>query len=308
MSNYKNTLTLSLIILLLLNFACSKDDNGPTSSSADFFTYGLIGVRNNGTYTWVYARAFNHPDHQKLEAQLQYDNKTVQLQPRYHNLEKYFTDENSAFSFSPNTEYRFQMTDGLGAYTGEIYTLPCVEIKNYNIIDNQIYLEWTDVGADFYNIELNGLDFEKHYQVEDTTFTVSLDVLPADYPITSIRIYVDGFKGINPLRSTGGNIEGCHGYLFGYTYDYIYLDLPTMSFKKIKHDEPPRNPDDYILSMLNNRANYSISQSTADISFMFSFAYITSWPDFYCVTLFEPLGSINFYEGYLNGDQLDFAR
>jgi hypothetical protein len=315
MTRFNIGATLLVIAAILLVSNCSKDSDGKgsTAPKADILIYGLLGSRPHwvdpdSSLFWAYARVFDHPDHQNVEAELVHDTTVISLEANYHDSEKFFSEGQSFFSFEPDEEYTFRAWDLNRSYSGTITTLPQIRIINNTVISNQITLQWTDVGADFYDVGfLDWGNFEKHYQVKDTLFAIDIDSLPFYSGI--IDIDIGGFKGFNPMSHPGGNIQGCYGYLFGYTMDETVLDMTTMTFSKPSFHEIPPDLDDLMLFFFDNKVTTQRDYSYEDPEFMFTYARIDNWgyssSSFSSITIVEPANSISSIEGYLNGIQLD---
>ena len=84
-----NSIKIALYVVfaaLLIYFSCDEDDpTNPSPKKADIFIYGLLGVaphwsnRDSSQY-WIYARVFNHPDHQNVKAELSHETTLVPLE------------------------------------------------------------------------------------------------------------------------------------------------------------------------------------------------------------------------------------
>ncbi len=316
----KTKIAVILLILVSTITNCDKDDKTTGPSKADFYMYGLLGVSEHysvpdSNYYWAYARVFNHSDHRNLSAQLMYGENMIPLQERYRDSEKFFTDAGEGFMFNLGGDYIFQLQDGPKSYGGTITTLPRVEILQDTVVANTLMLEWSNVGADFYDVEFyNYGDFEKHYQVDGTSFSIHLDSLISYNFSGWIDISVAGFKGFNPFTSANGNVSGCYGYLFGYTRDDVEFNYPNLSFRKPKPKQNPPNIDKFVLSMVNSKSNPLIQTGTAKLYFTFTYARISNayydqsgYNYFNSVTLFEPLNSLTDFHGYLDGEELEFS-
>jgi hypothetical protein len=312
---------LTIIILPFIFCSCSKDEpTGSYQEKPNVFVYGLLGVRPDwanpdSNYFWVYSRVFNNPDYQNVEAELSHGTTIIPLQSDYWDSDKYFTEGRSNFSFKPNEKYGFRMWDSKNTYSGTITTLPPMEITIDTVIANQIILEWTDINADFYDIEfLNYGNFEKHFQVEDNQFTLNISELPLG-SASDVYISIAGFKGFSPISNPIGNVEGCYGYLFGFSMNETNLDFQTMRFSKQISNSSPPNLDKLILSFFKYNSALDESTYATDIKFKFTYGSINNssysqsgWSDFNSVTIVEPANSINIIEGYINDIQLESSN
>ena len=309
-----NRIKFSVIFLVLLSmFLLNCDSDSSTGSSqSQFFIYGLLGIEpggdtNDSSNCWVYARVFNHPDHENVEAELEHNSAIIPLEGNYFGGDKFFTDFQSGFSFNSNEKYTIRFKDAQKSYSGMITTLPRIDITEDTVINNQIVLSWTDIGADFYNVEFTDyLDLEEQYQVKNTQFILNMDDLPIGDDTYSINIIVAGLKGMDPWDNPDGNIGGCHGYVFAYSQDQTRLNPGSMTFSKSISEEPP-NLDDLVLSLMNRESIQSAT--TSGPAFQFTYAQIDrGWDEFYNITLAEPLNSITSIEGSLNDLQLNYSN
>lgn len=309
-----------LLAIFMLPFIYSCNKNEPTSSSqekADIFVYGLLGRRPyvdkpDSSRFWVYARVFNHPDYQDVQAELSLGTNIIPLESDYWYPNKYFTQGQVNFSFKPDEKYGFKLWDSEEAYTGTITTLSQLKITADTVIAGQIILKWTDIKADFYDIEFQDRgNFEEHFQVEDNQFTINISDLPLE-TASDVDIDIAGFKGFSPISNPGGNIKGCYGYLFGYSADATNLDLQTMTFSKQISDSSPPNLDKLILSFFKNNSAQGENTYATDINFKFTYGYLynsgysqSGYNYFQSTTIVEPANSINIFEGYINDMELD---
>lgn len=314
----------SFIILPFLFTGCSKDNStGP--SKKDFFIYGLIGRAPaygdpDSSRYWVYARAFSHPDHANLDAELaqapnralSQDERVIPLEAGYHDSDKYFTEGNNYLSCKTDEEYLFRASDQQNTYSGTITILPKLDITTATANANQITLEWTDINADFYDIEfwIPGL-LQKHVQVQENRLTININEISQE---TFTRLYIDigGFKGFSPFSNAGGNISGCHGYLFGLSKNDITLNIETMTFSKESRDVSPHHLDKLMLSLMNNTATLYETKEAANISFQFTYGRISNSSAsqsgsnyFNSTTLVEPSNAVSIFNGYLDGILMD---
>jgi len=307
----KSTKTIFLMVILLLFIfsSCSKDESG----KPEIFIYALLGVgpdfeNPNEDRHWVYARIFNHPKNQSVKAELIKGTEVISLQGNYWEVNKSFSEGRLDFYFIPYDDYKFRMWDSKNTFTGNITTLPRLNITQATATLNQIVLEWTDINADFYDVELRNSDFEKHYQLEDNQITIYLSELPLGVS-TSIDIDISGFKGFSPLSNPGSNIKGCYGYLFGYSKDATELDLQSMSFlnKNISNTTP--DLDNLILGFYNNSSKNTPQNSSIDFSFTYAYISNASYSQngynyFHSATIVEPANAISHIEGDINGKEL----
>src|SRR4030042_3404969 len=111
---FLSILSLFLFIsIIVLN--CDKDDpTGPSKSK--FFIYGLLGStpswsNADSSNYWVYARVFNHPDHNNVEAELEHNSTKIPLEGDYWDGDKYFTEGRLDFSFNPGDVYAIIFPD-----------------------------------------------------------------------------------------------------------------------------------------------------------------------------------------------------
>jgi|GEM_PF-3076142 len=315
-------LLLSSLVIIVLLMSCMDSIKNKTvgpdgSENADFFFYALLGVQPlvmapNSINYWAYARVFNHPDYQNVQAELSHENNTIALEANYWETDKFFTEGDQDLTFDPDDTYGFRLWDTDDSYTGTIQTLAPMEIQVDTVINDRIRLEWADIGADFYDIELRVFgEFEEHYRTESTQFVLDIDELPFGL-YTQINIDIAGFKGFSPFSNPQGNIEGCYGFLFGYSVCGTMLDLQTMAFSKPRSDSPPPNLDALILSFYENTAEGEQNTEANGVDFQFTYAYISnsslypsSWSDFTAVTLAEPAGSITSFDGYVDDTLMD---
>ncbi|MBN1480830.1 hypothetical protein JXA70_11195 [candidate division KSB1 bacterium] len=317
-------MTLNKIMLLAVAFIslfvcyCEKDDpSGPSQKKDNVYIYGLLGREKHwdnpdSSRYWVYARVFNHPNHNELQAELSHEGTVIPLETHHWDSDTYFIESDFDFSFEPNEQYGFKAADSKNSYSGTIATLPQLEITVDTLIANRINLQWTDIKADFYDIELyNSGDFEKHVQLEDTQFSIDLDELPWATD-SRLRIVVAGFKGFSPISHPAMNIKGCYGYLFGYSMDETEFDLESLTFSKNKTPrEQPVNLDKLMQSLWHNTPAASGETAVASIDFMFTYGYIynssynpSSYSYFYGATLAAPANSISVFEGHINSQPL----
>jgi hypothetical protein len=286
------------------------------ATSSGVMAYGLLGVGPDWEDPetdrfWAYARVFNHPDCGNLRAQLVKGETIIPLEEDYWDSNKYFHEGRQDFSFSAGDEYEFNMWDTAATYDGTIVTLPRIAITADTVIAGSVNLEWSDVGADFYDIAFRQYgQNEIHTQTEDTELARSLASLDLD-PSYTVYIEVAGFKGFNPLSNPQGNIDSCHGYLFGYSYDEVELDLETMVFSKPSRSTAEPNIDHLILGFLQNQCDAGILNGTSEIEFMFTYASIShfaygeyEWNDFHGATLATPADALTSVSGALNGEPL----
>ena len=315
-------LLLSSLVIIVLSMSCmdsikNKAVSPDGSDKADFFFYALLGVQPlvtapNSINYWAYSRVFSHPDYQNVQAELSHENSTIPLEANYWETDKFFTEGDQDLMFDPGDTYGFRLWDTDDSYTGTIQTLAPMELQVDTVINDRIRLEWADIGADFYDIELRVFgEFEEHYRTENTQFVLDIDELPYGL-YTEINIDIAGFKGFSPLSNPDGNIEGCYGFLFGYSVCGTTLDLQTMAFAKPSTDSPPPNLDALILSFYENIGEEEQNTGANGVDFQFTYAYISnsslypsSWSDFTGVTLAEPAGSITSFDGYVDDTLMD---
>jgi len=301
------------IILPIFFSGCSEND--PTSASKDnIFIYGLLGIgpdwsNPDSSYFWIYSRVFNHPDNQSLEAELSRGEEKIPLETGYWHANTYFTEGRLDFSFESDEQFGFRVWDSKNTYSGEITTLVPLKITRDTVISNQIILEWTDINADFYDIEFRDYDnYEEHFYTENNQFTINisaLDIGESGY----LDIQISGLKGFSPLSNPSGNIKGCYGYLFGYSYNSTELNLQTMTFLKSNRKNTFPNLDK-LMSLLKSN-NYLKIQDTPEIKFQFTYAYIynsgyssSGYNSFYSTTLVEPADALTHFEGYIDDVKL----
>jgi hypothetical protein len=319
MKKYNLYFLTCIFVLFFLN-ACNKDDG---STKQNFFSYGLLGVTplwvpdDSGNYVksnsddyWVYIRAFGHADYKNVKAELSHGDDIISLGADNQYSDIFFTEGSLNFSFAPNDSYGVRMWDKEHEYTGTITTLPRLNITSSNLVSNEINLEWSDAGADFYDVEFGSAGVEKHFLVEDTHYTLNLNEV--DYESENYAyITIAGFKGFNPLSNTEGNMAGCHGYLFGYTYDYIELDPATSTFKQVRKISKP-DLDAYMLSQYKNRILQQESNNVSELEYTFTYGYIYSSGyspsannSFHGTTLIEPANALDNYRAFMDGHELN---
>jgi hypothetical protein len=206
-------------------------------------------------------------------------------------------------SFKTDEEYLFRASDQQNTYSGTITILPKLDITTATANANQITLEWTDINADFYDIEfwVPGL-LEKHVQVQENRLTININEISQE---TFTRVYIDigGFKGFSPFSNAGGNISGCHGYLFGFSKNDITLNIETMTFSKESRDVSQHHLDKFMLSLMNNTKMQSETKEAANINFQFTYGRISNSSTsnyFNSTTLVEPSNAVSILNGYLD--------
>ena len=303
--------------MLPLNDGCNNDKlaNNPQINSG-FFIYGLLGRRPHwekpdSNHFWTYMRIFNHPEVQDIKIELIHGKKTIPLEETYRDYDKFFTEGRKNFYFNPDETYGVKIWDSKHVYSGEIITLPRLEITLDTVIAETIKLKWSDINADFYNVEFrNYPEFVKHFQVTKNSFEIALNDLPTEL-FNKFYIRIAGFKGFNPVSKPGGNISGCYGFLFAYSLNTTELDLETMHFSKPKHKVPLPNLDDLVLSLLKTSTDVKNDQTSKAIGFKFTYGYLSNssysssgWNNFYGATIVEPANTVDIFEGYVNNVEL----
>ncbi len=308
MKPFKIIFFITIAITIIIS-GCSKDE----SAKPDIFIYGLLGVSPDSEnpeedYQWIYARVFNHPDNQSVEAELTKGTQVIPLEANYGEANKYFTEGRAGFSFEPFDEYQLRIWDSKNTFSGKITTLMRLNITEASVTGNQVDLEWTDIGADFYDVGFSHSDFEQHYQVEDDHITVDLSELDLGDD-TWINIGVAGFNGFSPISDPGCNMTGCNGYLFGYSRNNTTLDLQTMTFSKEGTVNSQPNLDNLILAFHSNSSNDTPKSSSLKFMFTYATLYNASYDPsgynyFSGTTVTEPANALKAFEGYLDGEKL----
>ncbi len=309
------------VFILSVLTACNKDNStNPIEKKDDVFIYGLIGVapqydNPDASRYWVYSRVFNHPNYQTLQAELSKDNNVIPLETDHSYSNKYFTEGRLDMSFNPYDKYKLRIWNSENSYTGTITTLPKLEIVKKILTSNQISLEWSDIKADFYNINIYQYGFfDKNYQTKDTAIVINLNELPRSYN-KKIYISIDGMKGFDFTQKTGGNIRGCYGYLFGFSSaERIELNGSNMSLSTPSISENKSNSEKIILSLYKN--NFFQNKNTSSkIKFNFTYASFynssyrqSGYNSFKSVTLISPIDSLKTFEGYIDNMKLESSN
>lgn len=308
---------MSVVFVSFLLCFCENDDPaGPSQQKAAVFMYGLLGrephwdIADSSDF-WIYARIFNHEKYNELQAELSHKGTVFPLETRHWDSDTYFTEGNLDFSFAPNEKYDFRVWDSDDSFSGRITTLPQLEITVDTLIANRISLEWTDIKADFYDVEFySSGNFEKHFQVQNTQFSIYPDELP-DTQNSRVRITVAGFKGFSPFSQSATNVTGCHGYLFGYSMDATELNLESMTFASPQASNHPPNLDKLMHSFLQQNTIVKEVTATVPIDFMLTYGYIynssyssSAYNYFRGATLAAPINSITSITGSIHDSPL----
>lgn len=309
MKHSKFAILVVIILLSVALFTCTNKSSTSSggSSRASFFIYGLLGQDIDEDYgDWLYARVFNHPDFQNISLELlNSDSTTILVEEDYWDSDKFFTEGNQEVNWLDNTTYYLTFKDLNQEYSGTITILPELEIQNCWLSGNSLNIEWTNVGADFYNIELyQPGEFEENFQSESNAVVIDLSMLALDWS-EELDISIGGFKGFS-IENPNSNISNCHGYLFGYSRDESELNLETGALSKGTGDGN-RDLDELMVALANN--NFSMNSAKSQIRYQFTYAALdASWEDFHSITLIDPLNSITEISGSINTIPLDFTN